>query len=344
MTTPEQHVRELITQQAADWFVANRGGLAASEQAQFTAWLQASPVHVEEYLAVAVIARDLREACAGLPVEVTQGPEVPLARARFPAPVRARPAWGLRAAAAFALTVLAAAGVYLIRPARAPAPVAAAPWTAEYATGHGQLRRLSLPDGSVVTLNTDSHLRVRFTGQERSLTLTAGEADFRVVHESARDFRVAAGALRVRAVGTEFTVRAAPAATTVLVLEGRVGVTPRDRGGAEVGVGAGEQVTATDDRWPPTVQLADPGRGSAWLRHQIAFEHQPLEQVADEFNRYSAKPILIVSPALRRLEISGVFATDDPAAFIAFLRSLDGVHVEETATQIKVSQAPARSP
>ncbi|MBS0377246.1 MAG: FecR domain-containing protein [Proteobacteria bacterium] len=344
MTTPEEHVRELITQQAADWFVANRGGLSASEQADFTAWIQASPVNVEEYLAVSVIARDLREACAEIPAGVSEGPEVPLAPMRPPAPVRARPAWGMRAAAALALTVLAAAGLYFLRPARVPAPVVAAAWTAEYATGHGRLRRVDLPDGSVVTLNTDSHLRARFTGQERSLTLTAGEADFRVVHEKARDFRVAAGALTVRAVGTEFTVRAAPSATTVLVLEGRVGVTPRDKDGAEVGVGAGEAVTATDDRWPPTVQLADPERSSAWLRHQIAFEHQPLEQVADEFNRYSAKPILIVTPALRRLEISGVFATDDPAAFIAFLRSLDGVHVEETATQIKVSQAASRAP
>ena len=71
---------------------------------------------------------------------------------------------------------------------------------------------------------------------------------------------------------------------------------------------------------------------------QIAFDHEPLEKVAAEFNRYAPKPIEIVTPGLQKLEISGVFATDDPAAFIAFLRSMEGVQVEETATRFRVSR------
>jgi transmembrane sensor len=59
-------------------------------------------------------------------------------------------------------------------------------------------------------------------------------------------------------------------------------------------------------------------------------------RVAAEYNRYSAKPIEIATPALRGLEISGVFATDDTEAFIAFLRSLKGVRVEVTETRIRV--------
>jgi transmembrane sensor len=61
-----------------------------------------------------------------------------------------------------------------------------------------------------------------------------------------------------------------------------------------------------------------------------------MSRVAQEFNRYSDKPIEIVSPSLQNLEISGVFATDDPTAFIAFLRSLEGVRVEVTPTSIRV--------
>ena len=68
------------------------------------------------------------------------------------------------------------------------------------------------------------------------------------------------------------------------------------------------------------------------------FDHEPLERVAAEYNRYTAKPIEIATPALRDLQISGVFATDDTEAFIAFLRSLKGVRVEVTAAQIRVSR------
>jgi ferric-dicitrate binding protein FerR (iron transport regulator) len=57
-----------------------------------------------------------------------------------------------------------------------------------------------------------------------------------------------------------------------------------------------------------------------------------------EFNRYAAKPIEVATPALRNLQISGVFSTDDTDAFIAFLRSLKGVQVEVNATQIRVTR------
>src|ERR1700722_7132017 len=62
MSASEERVRDLITQQAADWFVANRAELSQHERDAFSAWLRASPMHVEEYLAVAVTARLLTPA------------------------------------------------------------------------------------------------------------------------------------------------------------------------------------------------------------------------------------------------------------------------------------------
>ncbi len=84
--------------------------------------------------------------------------------------------------------------------------------------------------------------------------------------------------------------------------------------------------------------VVDAQRATAWLHREIVFDHEPLEQVAAEYNRYPSKPIEIATPALQKLQISGVFATDDPEAFIAFLRSLKGVRVEETATRFRVSR------
>ena len=92
-----------------------------------------------------------------------------------------------------------------------------------------------------------------------------------------------------------------------------------------------------DGEWPATPVAVDAQRTTAWLHRQIMFDHEPLERVAAEYNRYTSKPIEITTPALRNLKISGVFATDDPEAFIAFLRSLKGVRVEVTETRIRVS-------
>ena len=63
MSSNEDHVRDVLAEQAAAWFVANREAPGASESAEFLEWLRNSPLHVEEYLGVTQVARDLM-ACA----------------------------------------------------------------------------------------------------------------------------------------------------------------------------------------------------------------------------------------------------------------------------------------
>jgi transmembrane sensor len=137
----------------------------------------------------------------------------------------------------------------------------------------------------------------------------------------------------------------------VTVVEGQVAVgqSPMDKLGTNssrahpprfVQVGADQQIRVAEGEWPAMPAAVDAQRATAWLHRQIVFDQEPLERVAAEFNRYAPKPIEIATPALRNLQISGVFATDDTEAFIAFLRSLKGVQVEVTTTRIRVSQNP----
>ena len=132
--------------------------------------------------------------------------------------------------------------------------------------------------------------------------------------------------------------------TVVTVVEGEVRVGPSTAAGRPAGpqstgvrVGADHQLVIANGVWPPPKAVAlDTERATAWLHRQIAFDHEPLEKVAAEFNRYAPKPIEIATPGLQKMQVSGVFATDDPEAFIAFLRSLKGVRVEVTETRIRV--------
>jgi transmembrane sensor len=168
----------------------------------------------------------------------------------------------------------------------------------------------------------------------------SGEAEFEVAHESDRAFRVHAGSAEVIDLGTKFDVRLEQGSTVVTVVEGRVAVGPSNSSQIPaprlIELNADQQIRVTERQWPATPFAVDAERTTAWLHRQIAFDHEPLERVAAEYNRYASKPIEIATPALRNLQISGVFATDDPEAFIAFLRSLKGVRVEVTETRIRV--------
>ena len=344
MSPSNEQVRAEIAEQAAAWFVENRGGqLDAATRAAFTEWLRTSPVHVQEYLAVAVLSRDLPAA--------TNNPQASLeslleaARADVDnvvslAPVRRTPArvspalprarwssnWSLAAAAAMVLVVCGA--IWSMRDGdRFGLPKT-------YSTAHGELSVRQLPDGSVLHLNTDSELTVRYSRGERLVELVCGEALFQVAHDDKRRFRVAAGEAGVLDVGTQFDVYRGPAAVKVTVVEGTVAVFTVSAPQAARRVEAGFQVEVGERVGIP--RAVDTSAALAWLQRRIAFENRPLGEVAAEFNRYGRNAIEIEALDLRSLAITGVFDAYDTDSFAAFLGTLPGVQVEKTPTRILV--------
>jgi len=364
MMSNDEKIRAAIAEQASEWFVANdEGPLDAHDSAALAAWLKTSPVHVEEFLGVSAIARDLKEARTDPEFAL----EAILARARAEDDTPVQPLWPrvidavrgrtsgrwLTAAVTMAACAVLSLGLLLTWNVRQPIEHPSAPdgiTALHFETRHGEQLTRRLADDSVLHLNTDSAVTIRYGKNERLVMLTSGQADFEVAHDPDRAFRVIAGSAEVVDLGTKFDVRLQHDSTVVTVIEGRVAVAPsptteelgtgsnQSHARRVVQLGANQQISVTEGEWPVTPVAVDAERTTAWLRHEIVFDHEPLERVAAEYNRYTAKPIEIATPALRNLQISGVFATDDTEAFIAFLRSLKGVRVEVTETRIRVSR------
>jgi transmembrane sensor len=363
MFSKEEQLRAVIAEQASEWFAANdEGPLSARDSAALVAWLAASPLHVEEFLRVAAIARDLHEAGA----DPEHSIEALIARARADDGAPIRPLWPRLLAAVSPLTdkrwqraavTLAACGalafgfywLWTLRPI-AHMPAASEVTALHFQTRHGEQQSLRLPDNSMLRLNTDTAVDVRYSKEERLVRLSSGEAEFEVVHEADRPFRVFAGPAEVVDAGTQFDVRLEDHATLITVLEGRVMVgrsttAQTGRSGANPAIApafvelrGNQQLRVTPGQWPAVPVTVDAQQANRWLHHEISFENEPLGRVASEFNRYAPKRIEIMTPELRDLQISGVFSTDDPEAFLAFLRSLDGVRVQVTANRILVSR------
>jgi transmembrane sensor len=354
MIAKDDKVRALIAEQAGEWFVANDAGpLDARKSAALVDWFRTSPMHVEEFLAVAAIARDLRE----LGTDPEYSVENLLARAHAEDDRSVQPFWSRGSAAvwafplrrwqaaAVAMAALAVVGALWFWSLMPTAPVSA-PVEARalhFETRHGEQQTHRLADNSVLHLNTDTAVTIHYSKTERLIVLRFGEADFEVAHEPKRAFRVLAGPAEVVDLGTQFDVRLGDSAV-VTVAEGHVavGLSPvgSDRRPTSrfIALGANQQMTVAPGTWPATPMTVDAQRTTSWLHRQINFDRVPLGRVAAEFNRYAPKPVEITTARLRDLEISGVFSTDDTEEFIAFLRSLEGVRVEITATRILVSQ------
>ncbi|MDE2050528.1 MAG: FecR domain-containing protein [Gammaproteobacteria bacterium] len=303
-----------IEAQAAAW-IARCDALGCDHDPQLAAWLIADPRHRTAYLRLAHAWERTQRLARLRPADRSIDPDL-LARAPRPWPMR----W-----AAVAAGMVAAVIVVLWH----LAPSSAAQ---TYRTGPGGLSRVFLADGSAVTLNDNTELRVHFTAARRGITLVRGEAHFSVTHDTHRPFEVQARDRVVVAVGTAFDVRVGSGQDVeVTVTEGRVALLklatqpqPDDLALQTISAGQDALLTTRD----VTVQHIDSAQIShrlAWERRQLSFEGETLSEAVAEFDRYTNRKIIIDDSSIAALQIGGSFRALDLDSFIAALGRAFGI-------------------
>ena len=329
----------VIAQQASEWFALLDAGLTVRQQEEFTRWLQADERHAQ-------IFGELEETWSRLGKLREIGPVATVPPERSPG--RQKVIWLSGALAASAAAVLAALAWW---PAAEPTP---APFATVASTDIGMMRRLELPDGSVVRLNTDSAVTVRFTATERQVKLVRGEAHFQVAKNPARPFVVSIGQVAVRAVGTAFDIRMRPEAVEVLVTEGKVRVDDAARGKTLLAtvsanetplLKAGERALIAMETVPgPAAVKAVPpeeiGQTLAWEEGRLEFVATPLAEIVAEFNRYNRHKLVIADARLAARPFGGTFAMGDSDELVRLLEADFGSRAERGETETTLRLAP----
>jgi transmembrane sensor len=190
-----------------------------------------------------------------------------------------------------------------------------------YVTAVGEFRRVTLPDGSSIALNTNTRVRVDYSGSRRKVDLLQGEAQFEVMHDVSRPFVVMAGNTAVYDVGTAFVIRLRnPESVDVLVSEGRVAINPP----SQVFLSAGEiaQVRGKDIQ---RKAVDDITRRMAWTEGMLIFSGETLSEAVDQINRYNRRQIVITDAAIGRQTIGGAFKVNSPERFASAVEKMFGV-------------------
>jgi transmembrane sensor len=205
-------------------------------------------------------------------------------------------------------------------------------------TAVGQQRNVTLADGSIVSLNTNTILETDLSRHLRQIYLRKGEAHFQVAHDRSRPFLVHAGDAVVRAVGTEFEVRLhTDQHVDVVVNEGRVEVQDATQGGRGVvlptvrALSAGQALsTASADYAVTPVTPAQLSSELAWREGAIVFDGEPLSEAIAEIERYTDARIIVTDAHTAALPVGGRFRTDDLPGFIDGLQAALPVAIRRT--------------
>jgi transmembrane sensor len=332
---------------AADWFAKREAGRwRAEDQAQLEAWLDASTAHRIAYIRLQTAwerSGRLKALGAGVPA----GTIPPRDSWGFAAlPKAADPDRYLRQtpkirtvlsrrfvrAMAISLTIVMAVGTawqFLANNA------------SSYKTQIGAISTVPLSDGSKITLNTNSQIRVELNASERRIALDQGEAYFEVAKDAARPFIVAIADKRVIAVGTKFSIRREHDDIRVLVTEGRVRIesngsssrTPETQLTAGSEARTAQAAVLVDQ--PPPMEVE---QLLSWRTGYIVFRETRLADAVADFNRYTNRKIVIEDPAIASIRIGGNFRSDNADAFLSLIQSGFPIRVEQRSDRIVLTR------
>ncbi|MBE9601589.1 FecR family protein [Pedobacter sp. MC2016-24] len=157
----------------------------------------------------------------------------------------------------------------------------------EFHALNGQLKVISLPDGSIVTLNAGSTLKVGpdFRKTNRSVELS-GEAYFEVSKDASRPFIVSTGVLSTRVLGTAFNVQAYPndRLLAVTVAEGKVRV-DSERKRLSSALTPGRQLIYNKSDKTSEVVEVNTAHISAWRGGILYFDNESIPDIAKRLER-----------------------------------------------------------
>ncbi len=331
-------------EEASRWIARLDRGLSADEERKLKLWMQADDENRQLLFKMAELwdRMSLLSRLSDL----------------FPDPQEKRhPSRSWPVAIAASLLIAVAAGLVFILPVeipREPAQVVAM-HNGNYETSIGEQSTVTLPDGTDVTLNTNSRLRVNYSADYRIFVLEQGEIHIRVARDTDRPLRVYAEDKIVQAVGTAFNVKInANKNVKLIVTDGKVLVAdrtsreteparirPTDITDRSIAVSKGEAVILGDKT--ETVQKiaeSDIEATLSWRQGNIIFRGEPLSDAVAEISRYTDVKFEFTDEHIGDIRIAGLFKAGDVNGLLTTLnRNFDIQYVRIGENKVLLSYA-----
>lgn len=204
--------------------------------------------------------------------------------------------------AAATLLLFASAGLIFFKHRSLPASNPVAITWKVYHTDEGKPRIMRLSDSSYVTLRPGAELAVpsNFATTQRTIKLNAGEAYFKIKHDTSHPFVVQSGVLAVKVIGTAFNVRFISQARLmeVSVLEGKVQVSARRH---LLGLlTKGKRITYDISSGNFVSDQVHLSSVAAWRRTSIELDNVSFSELSEVFSSFYGRNLDAGNPHIRQ--------------------------------------------
>jgi transmembrane sensor len=208
-----------------------------------------------------------------------------------------------------------------------------------YATAKGEMRTVPLGDGTTVTLNTDTRIKIYDDEGRRRIRVLQGE----VLIEGAVPTFVEVEGKHLQASAATFVVRKLQGQPAeVLVRDGRVVLgDEKQPESIPLAANTGASLLAGKEQgWQlRALSLGQLGRELAWRDGKIALQGETLSEAVALYARYSDTPIVIADPELAQVPVTGLFAVNNPLGFSRAVAEVFGAEVRQEEGRIVIARA-----
>ncbi|MCC2601257.1 FecR family protein [Sphingopyxis yananensis] len=297
-----------LLSEAAFWYNEHLAGdMSDSDAKQFSSWLARSPAHRNAY---GMVDRGWM---------IAERMQADLEQTPYVKPSRSPSNWRRHAAMAAMLFI-----ALFISVATLPSFIKSGNdvTVQNFQTITGQRSIITLPDGTRVTMDSETELKFSDLADERRVEMLQGRAFFNVAKNAERPFIVHVDGKTVKALGTAFEVRLDGDQIAVVLAEGKVKVEDSNvRGSTEMTPGR-QLVMQSDRRW--TLSNVDVKKETSWTDGRLVFMNDPLSQAVTDVNRYAKRKLVFVDNQIPTTDIVGVFSSGDIDGFVKALE-LNGI-------------------
>lgn len=210
-----------------------------------------------------------------------------------------------------------------------------------YATAKGEIRTVPLGDGTTVTLNTDTRIKVYDDEGRRRISVLRGEV---LIEDAgaAVPTLVEVDGRHLEAAAATFVVRKlAGQPAQILVKDGSVVLAEatRETTTAVAANTGASLLEGKEQGWQLTaLSFGQMGRELAWREGKIALQGETLAEAVAVYARYSDTSIVIADPALAQLPVTGLFAVNNPLGFSRAVAEVFGAEVRQEGGQIVIAR------
>lgn len=213
---------------------------------------------------------------------------------------------------------------------------------AEIGALRGQKASVTLPDGTKITLNSESTLKysTNYNQSDRAVELV-GEAYFEVAKNKKIPFVVKAGKLEIEAKGTAFNIKAYPTDNSIstTLTEGKIEVkTPVD----VLNMIPNERMEYNNtDQTFRKLTLTDAVGSIGWLNDELSFENATLAEVVANFSRIYNIDIQFASESIKEQRFTGKINNNSLLSVLRIISLTSPIRFEQKDSVVILYEVPS---